>query len=272
MVRTVLPLFAVLTLVHSTANAQLLQDPTTVLTTQPTLVNGLLTIGGTTFQTDEASSREELPGLGHKFELFGTFVKDTDPDPFQTGGNSGNSGGGAGNNEVISATVTPGSIGLAYRKLNPGIGIRALTNQIGLKYYFEGMRTCGGGSPRVQLFVDANGDGISDFTAHGHVNPPVYVACPTNQWKYEDLTDNLPRWEVTDPDFRAVLGFPVFPFNTWQSFVTAIEVAFPAHRVLAGALTEDSCPFPSASCGKAYYDLLTIENRTLEIWQDAVKK
>jgi hypothetical protein len=39
-------------------------------------------------------------------------------------------------------------------------------------------------------------------------------------------------------------------------------------------LDGESCAFaPSAvTCGKAYYDLLTIENRTLEIWQDAVKK
>jgi hypothetical protein len=29
---------------------------------------------------------------------------------------------------------------------------------------------------------------------------------------------------------------------------------------------------PPSTCGKAYYDLVTIENRTLEIWQDTVKK
>ena len=35
-----------------------------------------------------------LPGLGHKFELFGAMVRDTDPE--NATGNSGHSGGGEG--------------------------------------------------------------------------------------------------------------------------------------------------------------------------------
>jgi hypothetical protein len=43
--------------------------------------------------------------------------------------------------------------------------------------------------------------------------------------------------------------------------------------VIAGFLVEDSCFAPgSPGCGKAYYDLVTIENRTLETWHDAVRK
>jgi hypothetical protein len=41
--------------------------------------------------------------------------------------------------------------------------------------------------------------------------------------------------------------------------------------VLAGLLVDDSCSFFTAACGKACYDLVTIENRTLEIWQDTVR-
>ena len=52
----------------------------------------------------------------------------------------------------------------------------------------------------------------------------------------------------------------------------AFSAAFPNHRMLAGFLVEDSCGFLPTTCGKAYYDLVTIENRTLEIWQDTVKK
>jgi hypothetical protein len=217
---------------------------------------------------DTASTQEELPGLGHKFELFGAMRPDTDPE--NSTGNPGGSGGGVGGNEGISATMTPADFALAYRALPPGIKIAALTNQLGLKYYFVGTRTCGGGSPRITLLIDSDGDGATDFAAHGHVNPPVYAACVTNKWKYEDLTDDLQRWEVTPGG--AVTGVPVFPFTPWKAFVTAVTTAFPNHRVTAGFLVDDSCSFSPLTCGKAYYDLVTIENRTLEIWQDTVKK
>ena len=214
------------------------------------------------------STQEELPGLGHKFELLGVMVRDTDPE--NAVGNSGASGGGVGGNEAISATMTPTDVALAFRNLPPGIKITALTNQIGLKYYFVGPnRTCGGGSPRITLLVDEDGDGTVDFAAHGHVNPPLYAACVMNKWKYEDLADDLPRWEVTPGG--AVPGIPVFPFTPWKAFATAVTAAFPNHRVTAGFLVDDSCSFFPAACGKAYYDLVTIENRTLEIWQDTVK-
>jgi len=194
-------------------------------------------------------------------------VQDTDPE--NSTGNSGASGGGGGGNETISATMTPTSVALALRRLPPGIKITALTNQLGLKYYFIAPRTCGGGSPRMTLLVDSDGDGDVDFAAHGHVNPPAYAACPTNQWIYQDVTDNLPRWEVTPGG--AVPGIPVFPFTPWKTFAAAVTTAFPNHRVVAGFLVDDSCSFSPTTCGKAYYDLVIVENRTLEIWQDAVR-
>lgn len=264
----VAPLFTVIMLGGSPASYAQLIDTSSILPT-PTLVNGLLTVGNTVLQPDDAATQEELPGLGHKFELFGTMVKDTDPE--NAIGGSGNSGGGAGGNEVISSASTPGSFGLAYRKLGNGIGIRALTNQINLKYYFVAPRTCNAGSPRVSLLIDSDGDGDTDFAAHGHVFPPAYSGCIGNRWAIEDLTDEERRWEVTPGG--AVPGVPVFPFTPWDAFVPLVEAAFPNHKVLAGFLVEDSCFAAGAlGCGKAYYDLLTIENRTLEIWQDAVKQ
>jgi hypothetical protein len=217
---------------------------------------------------DPASARAELPGLGHKFQLFGVMMKDTDPE--NAVGKPGAAGGGVGGNEGISATMTPTSVALAFRSLSPGIKITALENQLGLKYFFVAPRTCGGGSPRITLLVDGNGDGSFDFALHGHVNPPVYTACVMNEWKYEDLTDDLQRWEVTPGG--AVPGVPVFPFLNWDAMDAAVTAAFPDHKVLAGFLVEDSCSFFPATCGKAHYDLVTIENRTLEIWQDAVRK
>ena len=68
-------------------------------------------------------------------------VPDTDPENPVAG--PGESGDGAGGNEVISATMAGSAV------------------------------------------------------AHGHVNPPLYATCITNEWQYEGLTDDQPRWEVT---------------------------------------------------------------------------
>lgn len=218
--------------------------------------------------SDPASTQEELPGLGHKFELLGVMVRDTDPE--NNAGNPGGSGGGVGGNEGISATMTPASVALALRNTPPGIKITAFDNQLGLKYFFVAPRTCGGGSPRITLLVDSDGDGAVNFALHGHVNPPVYTACVTDKWRYEDLADDLQRWEVTPGG--AVPGIPVFPFVPWETMEAAVSTAFPNHRIVAGFLVDDSCSFFPAACGKAHYDLVTIENRTLEIWQDTVQK
>jgi hypothetical protein len=223
----------------------------------------------TTF-TSPSSTQEELPGLGHKFELLGSMVRDSDPD--NPVGNSGNSGGGGGGNEVISAITTPTTMAFAYRNLPPGIKIAAFDNQLGLKYFFVAPKTCNAGSPRLVLFVDADGDGDRDFSANGHVNPPLYTACPQNRWVYQDMTDDLPRWEVTPGSFASQLGIPTYPYSSWDTFESAVTAAFPNHRVYAGFLLDgESCSFSPLNCGKAYYDLVTIENRTLEIWQDTVK-
>jgi hypothetical protein len=224
--------------------------------------------------SDPASSQPELPGLGHKFELLGVMVRDTDPE--NNVGGSGASGGGVGGNETISSTIVSGQLAFAYRQTPPGIKITAFTNQLGLKYYFVAPKTCGAGSPRITLLVDANGDGqfiqgSGDFAAHGHVHPPTYAGCVMDKWIYEDLTDDLPRWEVTGATVPGIVPNVYMP---WKTFAAAIAAAAPNHKVLSGFLLDgESCGFGvAANCGKAYYDLVTIENRTLEIWQDTVKK
>jgi hypothetical protein len=204
------------------------------------------------------STQEELPGLGHKFELIGAMVDDEDPE------NS--------TNDTISDLMTPTVVALAFRNLPPGVKLTAFDTQLGFKYYFVAPRSCGGGSPRVTLLVDANGDGdfdqaTGDFAAHGHPNP--FMGCPPNMWVYENLTDNGPRWEVTPGG--AVPGIPVFPFSTWDTLEGAVTTLFPDHKVLAGFLVDDSCSFHLPACGEAHYDLVTIENRTLENDQDTVK-
>lgn len=221
--------------------------------------------------SDPSSTQEELPGLGHKFELLGTMIRDTDPE--NSVGNPGASGGGVGGNEAISAIV-PG-MAFALRNTPPGVKITAFTNQLGFKHYFVSPKTCQAGSPRITLLVDANGDGqfdqsTGDFAAHGHVQP--FVGCVMDKWFYQDLTDDLARWEVTPGG--AVPGITAF-VTPWKAFAAAVTAAFPNHKVLQGFLIDgESCTFGFGplNCGKAYYDLVTIENRTLEIWQDTVKK
>jgi hypothetical protein len=229
--------------------------------------NMLLQNTDVTAWSDPAYAAEELPGLGHKFELIGAMMDAKDPENPT--------------NDTISVFMTPTNFALAFRNMPPGIKISALDTQLGFKYYFVG-RSCDGGSPRVTLLVDANGDGHfdqipngPDFAVHGHPNP--FAACPPNTWVYENLTDNGPRWEVTPgvmgtPPVPTVPGIPVFPFSPWDTLEAAITSTFPNHQILAGFLVEDSCSFSPASCGLAHYDLLTIENRTLQNDQDTVKK
>ena len=249
----------------------------TLLISAPTVLHGQLGLlpplseSQVVQLTNPTTTQEELPGLGHKFELIGAMVRDSDPE--NSVGNSGGSGGGVGGNETISATMTTTNFALAFRNLPPGIKITALDNQLGLKYYFVTPRSCGGGSPRITLLVDADGNGTfnqspsgPDFAAHGHVNAPAFALCPPDRWVYENLTDDLNRWEVTPGGQAGIFGY-----QPWETVETAITTTFPNHKILAGFLVDDSCSFHPAACGKAYYDLVTVENRTLEIWQDTVK-
>jgi hypothetical protein len=214
-----------------------------------------------------ASAQEELPGMGHKFELFGSGKDAQDPDN-QT-------------NDVISTQLDLISnfFGGAIRRLPPGIKIAALDNQVNLKYRFTGpSRTCFGGSPRITLFIDANGDGKfqqapggPDFAAHGHVNPPLFAGCMQDTWVIEDMSDGMKRWETTP---ATVMAPPCGPVGgpttcTWDELEMRVSTNFPNHRVFAGGLVDDTFGGPGQT-GLAHYDLITIENRTLENDQDTV--
>jgi hypothetical protein len=202
--------------------------------------------------SNPSSTQEELPGLGHKFELLLAMMDDHDPQNLT--------------NDVISVLTTtayPAGAGVAFRNTPPGFKIAALTNQLQLKYLFPS-RSCGGGSPRIQLAIDTDGDGNSNGNAFGYVGHTGFGGgCLTGVWDFVDMTDNVPaRWDLT----QFGLGY-----QNWPGAVSLMSTAFPNHRVLSGALVDDSCSFSAPSCGKAYYDLLTIENRTLENDQDTVK-
>jgi hypothetical protein len=244
---------------------QFLQEPIQTAS----ILSQLALASQTMSMSNPTNSAEELPGLGHKFELFFGMVDDQDPNNVT--------------NDVISVVTTPATIGEAYRNFPPGIKIAALDDQINLKYYFVAPRSCGGGNPRVTLLIDANGDGVwdqstGDFAAQGHVNPPLYAGCTPDVWHIEDMTDELKRWETTP---LVALSGGVVPLVcgpigaattcTWEELETRVTAAFPNHKVLSGFLHDgDACSFFTPACGKAYYDLFTLENRTLENDQDTV--
>jgi hypothetical protein len=210
-----------------------------LLVTNPVVANG-------------ASTQEELPGMGHKFELQHAMMDDQDPQNVT--------------NDVISLFSTtdfPAGTGVAARNLPPGIKITALTNQLQLKYYFPS-RTCQNGGPRIQLAIDTDGDGISNGNAQGYVGHTGFGGgCLSGVWDFVDLTDAVPaRWDITQ--FGG-------GYQNWQGVVTFFTTNYPNHKVLTGSLVDDGCAGGgAAACGQAYYDLLTIENRTLENDMDTV--
>ena len=200
------------------------------------------------------STQEELPGLGHKFELLFAMMDDDDPQNLT--------------NDVISVFTTPvypAGIGVAFRNTPPGFSISALDHQINLKYFFPtAPRTCSGGSPRVQVGIDRDGDGDFDANAFGYVgHAPFGTGCITGEWDTIDMTDNIGRWDLSQLGGGMTM--------TWDQAEAFVMTVYPNHRVIYGSLVDDSCSFAPTSCGQAYYDLFTYENRTLEQDQDTVR-
>ncbi len=147
-------------------------------------------------------------------------------------------------------------IGVAVRNMLPKAKIETLTNQISLKYYFVFPRMCSGGSPRIQLFVDPGNGTTPPANAFGYPGNAAFGAgcISDNNWHFQDMAKGGD------------------PFTcTWPQVVRFFDTVFPNHAVLNGGVFEDSCSFALLACGQAYYDLLTVENRTLENRQDTVQ-
>lgn len=154
--------------------------------------------------------------------------------------------------------------GTVSRTLN--VEIAKLDNMVELKAYFQPPRVgCGGGSPRVQLAIDLDGDGRSNGNAHGNYGPgPFGAGCPPpGVWHYEDLTDTSPRWDVTQLVGPGELVLPPGqnPFLVPWPLLEALVSAFADHQVCTGALVDDSGWFPPAE-GVAFYDIVSLGNAT----------
>lgn len=207
-------------------------------------------------------------GSGSRFRLFGNARMTRDPEN--------------GSNVVLEVTTTPSFEGAGAARDLHRVKIWQLDHQLNFHRAFVAPHTCGGGSPRIALLIDANGDGKfrqapngPDFAAAGHVRPP-FAGCETSTptgrrdgpspstllWRFEDLTDEQIRWEVLPSN--AIPGVTIGPIGgagavNWDALEAAISNALPNHRVVRGIFVEDFTPTP----GTAYYDLITIFDLTL---------
>lgn len=195
------------------------------------------------------------PKQGGKSKLFGTAQDDVDPESEW--------------NEVVSCDTKTGAPCGLNRKTNK-LKVAMLDNELELKMYFVD-RTCNAGSPREVVVIDVDGQGRDfDLVLDGHVGaPPNFTGCPPNMWQYQDLTDNLPRWDV-----RALTagsqptGTAPNVYLPWDTVEAAVSSSFPNHSVHLLRLVDDSGAFSPLAQGCAYYDVISLGPRTVTDWSD----
>ncbi len=184
-----------------------------------------------------------------RFQLFGTAGHAKDPLDNR--------------NHVISIDTTGFAFGGVFRTINSKI--TALDDHLSFRAFFVPPSSCGGGAPRIQLAVDTDGDGISNGNLFGHFGPASnFSGCPQNQWiatdftlsALEDFAQTIGRWDASQ--LIGALGF-----STWDVVKTAINTTFPNHMVLRGALVDDTFAGSGRGQGLAFYDDITIGQRTL---------
>jgi hypothetical protein len=199
---------------------------------------------------------------GGLYKLFGAAKNGVDPqNPF---------------NEVISFDTTdPAAIAGAVRILGDHIQVTMLTNQIELKYFFLN-RTCGGGSPRIQLGISGDGDGNfnqfpggPDQNAFGYLGDKSFGgACVMNVWVHEDMTDSAQKWDLSQ--WVATGRVPACDMTcTWTQVVSYFQTFWPNHRVLNAVLVDDSGSFIAADRGCVAFDLVNTGARTYTNHEDA---
>lgn len=203
-----------------------------------------------------------LFGLGFLLALLSPMVASALPPAFTLGGTAFRSWDPTvapmTNFVVAMDTSGPGSFGYATAPLDTPPA--SLTGFLAVDYYLAG-RDCGGGSPRISLSVDTDGDGVSDGHAFGYVGPsPSFTGCSLNSWQHADLTDGASRWDLTQ------LGGPFY--NTWSQAL-AFFAEMPYANIVRGSLVDDSAWVPSAA-GLAYYDNLVIGDLLLSSTEDVI--
>lgn len=217
----------------------------------------------------------------NNFKLGGTAVQAYDPENAV--------------NEVIKirTDVAP-YFGTVSRRLNTKV--TKLDNLLEFKAWFldasglggviGAQKTCFGGTPRMQLSVDTDGNGSADANALGYYGNAFdfFSGCPNEVWMYEDFTGagdvaitptgaptcsvcepstgrTVPNEEVewdlvefigdppgNDPVTGLPLPLPTIPIGTysWSRLEDYITLNFPNHKVCAGALVDDVRGFADA--------------------------
>lgn len=178
---------------------------------------------------------------GQQFILFGGATDALDPE------NS--------TNQTILFDTTGDARPGVRREINPGTTVEMLDNQVQVKYFFVD-RTCVGGSPRIQLGIDTDGDGQFDGNAFGYLGDQAFGGgCASGTWVFEDMTNAAPKWDLTQ--------FGGSFTNTWEEMELFFQTNFPQHQVVNGVLVDDSCGFAPTACGKVYFDNVVIGNRSI---------
>ena len=122
---------------------------------------------------------------------------------------------------------------------------------------------CDGGSPRISLRVDLNGDGVSDGNAFGYVGPfPSFTGCAPQVWRYHDMTDAGQRWDTSQlagATPGTICGSFVCTFSQVAAFLAANK---PNHKILRGSLVQNA--FVPIMQGFAFYDDLQIGDEFLD--------
>ena len=181
--------------------------------------------------------------VGGQWALFGTAKRDVDPENEF--------------NELISFDTTTGAVAGAFKKFGSHVQVDMLDDQVELKYYFVG-RTCAGDGPRIQLGIDSDGDGDFDGNAFGHLgNTPFGGGCPAGLWVYEDMTNPVKKWDLSQFPGSAAFcgGNPMI--CSWQDMETFFTTAHPDHDVLNEVLVDDAGGFAPTSRGCGYFDVVS---------------
>lgn len=194
------------------------------------------------------------PTKGGKGKLFGTASKEgSDPEN--------------GFNDVISFDTDPAAVAGIERKLEKRVQVPSIDNMLETKYFFVG-RTCAAGSPRFQLQIDGDGDGKfeqmpggPDQNAFGYLGDKAFGGdCPMGEWVYEDMTNDAPKWDLSQWGAGAT--------NTWDDVEAFFTATFPNHQVQLVSLVDDSSSFASAGVGCAYFDLISLSDKTIAEHED----
>jgi len=164
-------------------------------------------------------------------------------------------------NEVLRLDTFPAST-FGGASINLGVPLGALNRKIAFSAYLVNI-DCYGGSPRISLRVDLNGDGVSDGNAFGYMGPfASFTGCAQQVWRYQDMTDGGQRWDTSQlvgAHPSTICGSFVCTFAQVAAFLAA---NFPNNKVLRGSLVQDA--FAPIMQGFAFYDDIQIGDEILD--------